>query len=369
MAFTFGFYNSLNGDRTYDSSQVSGILDALIVDGVIQSHGNTFATRPGQGMSVLVDTGLAWFNSTWNRNSAVMQVDIPPADISFSRWYAVVIQVNRQVNVRWNDIIPISGELGINPTRPSLIRSEHVNQYAVCYILVPPRTTQITASMIHIVVGLSETPFATGVLEGIDIDILFERWENQWYHFFNNQSLEILQAFDGWKKQWAGFFGTHSSEILDAFEDWKKQWQQFFDTQLQNSENWRAQWNHWFSTTTNNANSEMEAWRNDRQGTFDEWFAALQAILDGDIAANLTDRVLQHENTLVSGGGVHGIRFDPVDGTLQVLIDSGWIIVGSADSVTGYTARYFDVQKFTALDFDFRQYTAHEFDTIIRMVN
>lgn len=34
MAFTFGFYNSLNGDRKYNAEQVSSIFDGLISDGV-----------------------------------------------------------------------------------------------------------------------------------------------------------------------------------------------------------------------------------------------------------------------------------------------------------------------------------------------
>ena len=39
MSVTYGFYNSLNGDRKYDSAQISSIFDGLIVDGIFASIG------------------------------------------------------------------------------------------------------------------------------------------------------------------------------------------------------------------------------------------------------------------------------------------------------------------------------------------
>lgn len=39
MAFTYGFFNSLNGDRKYTAEQLSSIFDGLITDGVFDSIG------------------------------------------------------------------------------------------------------------------------------------------------------------------------------------------------------------------------------------------------------------------------------------------------------------------------------------------
>ncbi len=36
MSVTFGFYNSVNGDRKYDAIQMSSIFDGIIRDGVFQ---------------------------------------------------------------------------------------------------------------------------------------------------------------------------------------------------------------------------------------------------------------------------------------------------------------------------------------------
>ena len=64
MAFTYGFFNSLNGDRKYTAEQLSSIFDGLITDGVFDSIGDILATVPGSGMQVIVKSGKAWFNRT-----------------------------------------------------------------------------------------------------------------------------------------------------------------------------------------------------------------------------------------------------------------------------------------------------------------
>lgn len=45
--FTFGFYDSLNGDRRYSTSQMSEIFDGIIQDGVYSNVGEALMTIPG----------------------------------------------------------------------------------------------------------------------------------------------------------------------------------------------------------------------------------------------------------------------------------------------------------------------------------
>ena len=72
MAFSYGFYNSLNGDRKYDSEDLSRMFDGIIYDGVIGAVGDTFAVKAGTGNTVNVSSGRAWFNHTWTYNDAPM---------------------------------------------------------------------------------------------------------------------------------------------------------------------------------------------------------------------------------------------------------------------------------------------------------
>ena len=50
MAWTSGFFNSVNGDRLYNADQMSHIFEGLITDGVYESVGNKLAVQPNSGL-------------------------------------------------------------------------------------------------------------------------------------------------------------------------------------------------------------------------------------------------------------------------------------------------------------------------------
>ena len=52
MALTYGFYNSQNGDRMYDATDISSIFDGIIKDGVFMSIGDAFIVSAAIGMQV-----------------------------------------------------------------------------------------------------------------------------------------------------------------------------------------------------------------------------------------------------------------------------------------------------------------------------
>lgn len=63
MAISSGFYNSVNGDRTYDADQFGSLFDGIIAPGVFPNVGDKFRVRPtNNGMSVYVGAGKAWLD-------------------------------------------------------------------------------------------------------------------------------------------------------------------------------------------------------------------------------------------------------------------------------------------------------------------
>ena len=70
MALTYGFYNSLNGDRKYNAMDISRLFDGLIKDGVFMSIGSAFIVEASSERVVNVGIGRAWFNNTWIYNDA-----------------------------------------------------------------------------------------------------------------------------------------------------------------------------------------------------------------------------------------------------------------------------------------------------------
>ena len=63
MSVTYGFYNSLNGDRKYNAEQISSIFDGLIVDGVFASIGTAFSVKAAGGLTINVGIGKAYGQS------------------------------------------------------------------------------------------------------------------------------------------------------------------------------------------------------------------------------------------------------------------------------------------------------------------
>lgn len=182
--FTFGFYDSLDGDRKYTADQMGSVFDGIIVDGVFANVGDKLMVVPGSGLQVIVKTGRAWFDHTWSLNDAPMPLEIETADILRSRYDAVVLEINKDIEVRENSIKVIKGDL-VTGTKPVMIKSEDVNQYPLAYIQVLPTSTNITSANIEIVVGKEPCPFVTAPLEKIDISDLFNQWSGQFNEWFD----------------------------------------------------------------------------------------------------------------------------------------------------------------------------------------
>lgn len=107
MAFTCGFFNSENGDRKYNAEQMSAIFDGIIADGVFTTIGDHMAVSAGTGMQVLVGTGKAWFDHTWNVNDAAYPLAIAASDVTLSRIDAIVLETNHSDSVRLLSLIHI----------------------------------------------------------------------------------------------------------------------------------------------------------------------------------------------------------------------------------------------------------------------
>ena len=191
MAFTCGFFNSQNGDRKYNAEQMASIFDGLIKDGVYDTIGEIFAVTPGTGMQVLVGSGRAWFDHTWNNNDAPYPLTITAADVSLPRYDAVVLETNHSDTVRTNRLRVLTGTPASNPVKPTMTSTANVKQHPLAYIKVTAGATEITQSMIQVVVGTSECPFVTGIIDTAQIDALFQQWNGEFDAWFDNLKAQL----------------------------------------------------------------------------------------------------------------------------------------------------------------------------------
>lgn len=191
MSITCGFFNSLNGDRKYDASQISSIFDGLIIDGVFASIGTAFAVKAAGGLTVNVGVGKAWFDHTWTVNDAVLPLTAPEAEVLLDRIDAVVLEVNATESVRENTIKFVKGTPSSAPVNPTLENEGNVHQYPLCYIYRKYGTAVINQADITSMIGTESTPFVTAILQTISLDELLGQWQNELDLFTAAQEQEV----------------------------------------------------------------------------------------------------------------------------------------------------------------------------------
>ena len=286
MAFTFGFYNALNHDRRYNAIQVSSIFDGIIKDGIFMSiggHMNVKAT--GNGFNIVVESGRAWFNHTWSLLDADYPMVVSPSDVLEDRIDAVVLEVNENVDVRQNFIKIITGTPAQTPTKPALTNNLDIHQYALAYITVPANSVTLTQSNVENAVGLSSTPFVTGILETINIDDLVAQWKSQWSDWTEEVDLNWNNWFDTVDNAWLAWFTQQQSKWEDILADRAEEWEEIKDTV---DSEWAAQ--------QGSINSDYTNWKSSALAAYNQWLDQIKGTLDDDAATQLAKEVVELKN-------------------------------------------------------------------------
>lgn len=193
MAITYGFFNSLNGDRTYDADQMSEYFDGLISNGVYESVGGGLQVLAvSEGMAVNVSTGRALINCKWLNNSAVLTLDITSAHAILNRWTAVIVRldiVNRLMTITTKDGTPAS-----DPVKPPMQNDASMIEMCLAYIYVAADSGSISQADITDMRGTNLCGWVTGLIEQVDTATLFLQWQTA----FDNYYTEMTSAFNDW---------------------------------------------------------------------------------------------------------------------------------------------------------------------------
>ena len=182
-----GFFNSINGDRLYDADQMSRIFEGLITDGVYKSVGDKLAVQPNNGMTIQIGTGRGWFNKRWIENTTPYTITLEASDVVLSRYAAICVRVDTSDGGRTAQPYVKYSEYGSTPNKPTMTRSETVNEYCLAYIYIGAGLTTITASNIEDTRGNNTLcGWVTGLIEQLSTTTLFTQWEALFNNWFNN---------------------------------------------------------------------------------------------------------------------------------------------------------------------------------------
>lgn len=188
MTVTSGFFNSIitDGidDRPYDAFAFDNIFEGLLEDGVLQSVGFGLSVKESVGMEVIVQSGRAWFDQLWLDNDADVPYALGVAHATLPRIDTIVLDFNKQLAVRAVTVVVLQGVPGSNPQLPSLISDSEHTQYPLADIRVNAQVSGVSQVNITNRIGTDDTPFATGILASLSIEVLLGQWEAEFQQWF-----------------------------------------------------------------------------------------------------------------------------------------------------------------------------------------
>lgn len=198
MAWTSGFFNSVNGDRLYNADQMSRIFEGLITDGVYESVGNKLAVQPNGGMTIQIGTGRGWVGKHWFENNSEYILTVEPSDVVLNRYVAVMVKADNTETVR--DVIPYLkySDFATEPVIPTVTRTETVEELCLAYIPITAGMTEIkTSDIVDTRADESVCGWVTGLIEQLSSATLFEQFTaifNEWFSGLQNFINENTEA-------------------------------------------------------------------------------------------------------------------------------------------------------------------------------
>lgn len=277
-------------DRAISSKPLKSLINKLFTTGVMPNPSNNLQVEAGEGMTVVVNPGFAIIEGGLKLETESTTLAVQAASENYSRIDSVILRWDENDDVRTCNFYVLQGTPSQSPVRPTLVREGSVYDIALCDIIIPANSTQITNERI------TDTRYEAarcGIISSIsEFDTTF----------IYNQVQADLSSFQ-----------TNAEADFSA---WTSQQQYAYETFIQDSE------------------IAFGSWEDTQQQAFLDWFATIQDILDGDTAGHLQNeidalalRVTTLENTV---GG-----FDTRIGTLETNVSGYDNRIGTLE--TNYT--------------------------------
>lgn len=144
MAITYGFFNSLNGDRKYNADQMSNFYGGLIENGIMPGIKDTFAVSVS-GLNTIVGTGRAMINNKWIENDSAIWHNLTGiVHSTLASYIAVTLRLdmtNREITIEY-----IQSDKASSPVKPEPVRTDTIYDLILAYIYLPAGASSLTTA-------------------------------------------------------------------------------------------------------------------------------------------------------------------------------------------------------------------------------
>lgn len=209
MAITSGFFDSVDGDRTYNAEQMSNYFDGLVSDGVYESIGDRFlVSKANDGMKTNVGSGRAIIRSHWVKNDATVTLTHDPSDVQKHRIDAVVLRLDntaRSITLTLKKGTPFSDDEQY--VIPPITRNSNVYELYLAAVLIPSGSTE--PSQIMDLRPSSYCGWVTGVVKQVNTSDLFNQWNDAYASMFADFETYMAET----KAQFNEWFSTLTEQL------------------------------------------------------------------------------------------------------------------------------------------------------------
>ena len=183
MSFRSGFWNSIDGDRTYSAEDMAIPFEGIITEGVFANWGDAFKATVTDGSIITIGSGKAWINHRWVQNDSVYQMPINVPDYASSTEpRIVVVSLDLKTEPYYRFAQFAIEEMRYYDSYTSMLnaitdRSTGRNTLPLFSINFAAGDSSLQRSNITNLVGTAWCPYVTSPVQTVTVDDIRNKWD------------------------------------------------------------------------------------------------------------------------------------------------------------------------------------------------
>ena len=176
MAITYGFFNSVDGDRKYNAKNIGRYLHGIVSSGVYADTSSSLQVLAGDGLQVKVQAGRAMLDYHYMENDAPLALTLAAGGTQdrIDAIMAVLDVTNRLCKIEVK-----AGTPAASPTVPTVRRSDTTKEYMLAHVYVAKYATTITQENITDTrPNNSVCGWVHGLIDQVSTETLFNQYED-----------------------------------------------------------------------------------------------------------------------------------------------------------------------------------------------
>ena len=183
MTFRSGFWNSIDGDRTYSAEDMAIPFDGVITEGVFANWGDAFKATVIDESTIAIGSGKAWFSKKWVQNDSVYQMSINVSEYASSTEpRTAVVSLDLKVEPYYRFAKFSTDEQRYYGSYEELLnaitdRKAGRNSLPLFAVNFAAGDSSLQQSNITNLVGTSWCPYVTAPVQTVTVDDIRGKWD------------------------------------------------------------------------------------------------------------------------------------------------------------------------------------------------